>query len=59
MDESHCMGPDIYTPEFSPKQIIALYLKFKPDAFCYLCWYYPWITFFHIWPPKSNEPYNS
>ena len=37
MDESHCMEPDVNTPEFSPKQITALYLKFKPEAFCYRC----------------------
>ena len=35
MDESHCMEPDVNTPEFSPKQTIALYLKFKPDEFFY------------------------
>ena len=35
MDESHCMEPDVNTPEFSPKQIIALYSKFEPEAFYY------------------------
>ena len=37
MDESHCMEPDVNTPEFSPEQITALYLKFKREAFCCLC----------------------
>ena len=36
MDESHCMEPDVNTPEFSSKQITASYLKFKPEAFCYV-----------------------
>ena len=31
------MEPDVNTPEFSPKQIISLYLKFKPEALSYLC----------------------
>ena len=36
MDERHCIEPDVNIPEFSPKQIIALHLKFKPEAFCYV-----------------------
>ena len=49
------MEPDVNTPEFSPKQIIALYLKFKPEAFCKRSMLvstinYPWIIVFHIRP---------
>ena len=49
MDESHYIEPDVNIPEFSPKQVIALYLKFKPEAFCYVSTInYPWIIVFHI-----------
>ena len=58
MDESHCIEPDVNTPEFSPKQIIALYLKFKPEAFYYVSTIYPWIIVFHVCM-ISNELYNS
>ena len=54
MDESHYIEPDVNIPEFSPKQVIALYLKFKPEPFCYVSTInYPWIIAFHIWPPKN------
>ena len=59
MDESHCTEPDVNTPEFSPKQIIALYLKFNPEAFCYLCWYYQLSLDYCFSYLTSNELYNS
>ena len=63
MDVSHCIEPGVNIgvdiPEFSPKQIIALYLKFNPEAFCYvstinyrsLDYCFSYLT--------SNELYNS
>ena len=53
MDESHCIEPYVDTPEFSPKQIIALYLKFQQEALYAIyvgCINYPWIIAFHFWP---------
>ena len=59
MNESHCMEPDVNTPEFSPKQIIALIFNVQAGGISLSMLYYQLSLDYCFSYLTSNELYNS